>query len=497
MSSRSRSLYLTVVLPIVLIVLASMAAVAFVAMNAMREGVRTVAEQRAKYRLAYTRNLIEDIEHLMMVQHGLKLQQALVQLGDGPDVDAIRILSVHGKVLHSSRPAEVGTMLPSHVTPFPTPLPGEGDPVPVRVRQVEDVLHADGLVLNHPRCHGCHSQGSQVLGVLDVDISLVRQAAGMRTWGRIAAAASVLQFAVVALGTILVLGYVVVRPVRRLERSMAAVRLGNYSATAPPAGTKELDSLVTGFNGMLGRLRHADELEQQARQSKMVRAEQLASVGEFAAGLAHEIRNPLSGIKAAIDVLAGEQQGEEPRRILQHVSSELTRVDGVVRQLLNYAKPKTPVLTKVALRSALGDAMLLAGPRASAKHVVLETSWPETSIDVLADQEMVQQIILNLVLNALDATEGVADPRVSVSVELRDSHAWCRVRDNGPGVPADRVPALFRPFTTTKAKGTGLGLATSRRLAEMMGGELLLENAGQPGACFAFTLPVYSPTAQS
>jgi signal transduction histidine kinase len=491
----NRSLHLTVVLPIVIIVLVSMAVVAYVAMYAMREGVRTAAEQRAKYRLAYTRNLIEDIEHLMMVERGVSLQQALIRLSDGPDVDAIRVLSVHGKVLHSSRPGEVGTMLPSHVTALPGLLPGERDPVPVHVRQLGDVLHADGLVLNHPRCLSCHRHGGRVLGVLDVDISLTRQAAGMRTWGRIATAAAILQFVVIALGTILVLGYVVVRPIRLLERSMAEVRLGNYSTTAPPAGTKELDSLVAGFNEMLGRLRHADELEQQVQQSKMARAEQLASVGEFAAGLAHEIRNPLSGIKAAVDVLAGEERAEEPRRILQHVSGELARVDGVVRQLLGFARPKTPVLERVELRSAVEDALLLARPRAQAKRVQLESTCPADPVEVRADQEMVQQMFLNLVLNAMDATEGVPEPRVTVSVEARGGQAWCRVRDNGPGVPLEQVPSLFRPFATTKAKGTGLGLATSRRLAEMQHGQLVLENPGEAGASFAFSLPLYIGSA--
>jgi signal transduction histidine kinase len=486
-----RSLHLAVVLPIVIIILVSMAIVAYVAMHAMREGVRAAAEQRAKYRLAYTRNVIEDIEHLMMVERGVSLQQALGRLSDGPDVDAIRVLSVHGRVLHSSRPAEVGTMLPLHVTALAGPLPGERDLVPVHVRQLQDVLHADGLVLNHPRCLSCHQHGGRVLGVLDVDISLTRQVAGMRTWGRIAAAAAVLQFVVVALGTILVLGYVVVRPVRQLERSMAEVRLGNYSATAPPAGTKELDSLVTGFNEMLGRLRHADELEQQARQSKMARAEQLASVGEFAAGLAHELRNPLSGIKAAVDVLAGEERAEEPRRVLQHVSAELARVDGVVRQLLGFARPKPPVFERVELRSALADALLLTRPRAQARRVQLEATCPDGPVEARADQEMVHQMFLNLILNAMDATEGVPEPRVAVSVEVRGGLAWCRVRDNGPGVPLEWVPSLFKPFATTKAKGTGLGLATSRRLAEMQHGRLVLENPGEAGASFAFSLPLY------
>lgn len=492
---RRPSLHLTVILPIVLIVLTSMGIVAYAAMSAMREGVRTVAEQRAKYRLAYTRNLIEDIEHLMMVEHGLSLQTALARISESPDVDALRILSVHGRVLHSSNPAEIGLPLPAHVSPLPRQLPGERDAVPVHVRQVADVLHADGLVMNHPRCLRCHAGGGPVLGVLDVDISLTRQAAGMRTWGRLASTASVLQFVFVAFGIILVLDYVVVRPIRRLERNMADVRLGNYAVDAAPAGTRELDSLVTGFNDMLGRLRHAEEVERQARLERMARAEQLASAGEWAAGLAHELRNPLSGIKAAVDVIASEERAEEPRRILQHVSAEIARVDAVVRQLLQFAKPKPPVRARLDLRSALDDAIMLARPRANARQVRLEVRCPDEPVVVFADREIIQQVFLNLLLNALDACEGVPEPEVTISVEVRDGVAWCRVRDNGEGVPAGLAPTLFKPFSTTKQRGTGLGLATSRRLIELQDGELVLENPGERGACFAFTVQLFVPPA--
>jgi two-component system NtrC family sensor kinase len=333
-----------------------------------------------------------------------------------------------------------------------------------------------------------------VLGFLDVDISLSRQSAGMRAWAEMAGIATFAQFALIAVGVAIVLGFVVVRPVRRLERAMSDVRHGNYDVVAAPAGTRELDSLVVGFNEMVSRLKRADELEQDAQRTRMVRAEQMATMGEWAAGLAHELRNPLSGIKAALDVLAGEERAEEPRRILQHASSELSRVDGVVRQLLNYARPKAPALGQVDLRSVLTDAVMLSRPRANANRTSLESTLPAEAVQVLADAEMVQQVVLNLILNALEATDGGPEPRVVVSAEVQGGQAWCRVRDNGPGVPSDRMPTLFRPFTTTKARGTGLGLATSLRLIELQGGQLILENPGEHGASFAFSLPLFSGT---
>jgi signal transduction histidine kinase len=245
---------------------------------------------------------------------------------------------------------------------------------------------------------------------------------------------------------------------------------------------------------MVARLRRARQVEQEAQRHHMDRVEQLATLGEVAASLAHEIRNPLAGTKAAVDVLASEAEAEEPRRILRHVSEELARVDGVVRQLLNFARPKAPVLAKVDLHSLLDDAVQLSRPRAAAQGAVLTIQRGSEPLNVVADADMVRQVIVNLIINALQAMAGVDGATVAISVSMRNGQAVCSLRDNGPGVPEGRAAAIFRPFVTTKLHGTGLGLATSRRLIELHGGRLWLENPGEPGACFSFTLPVFPGT---
>lgn len=490
-----RSLYLKVVLPIVALVLAAMASVSFFAMRAMGEGVRLVAEQRALYGLAYTRSRVEDVEHAMMANRGGSLQSVLEGFGRSPDTAAVRILSTSGKVLYSSKTAEIGLMMPGHV-PAVAPSANRQNVSPIVEEQL-GVLHVSGPVFNQSRCSPCHARDPEILAFVDVDISLSRQSAGMRTWSEFAAAAAFLQLAFVGLGIAVILGLIVVRPIRRLSARMSEVQHGNLDVSAVPTGTTEIDQLVTGFNDMVARLRRARELEEDARRTQMARVEQLATLGEMAASLAHEIRNPLSGTKAAIDVLAGEEKAEEPRRILRHVSAELARVDGVVRQLLNFAKPKAPVLARVDLRTLLDDAVMLSLPGATAQGATLEVQSGAGPLDVLADADMVRQVVVNLLLNALHVVEGHPGAKVVLSAILRDGQAACSVRDDGPGVPADRADAIFRPFVTTKPRGTGLGLATSRRLVELQGGQLWLENPGQPGACFTFTLPLFAGQAEA
>jgi two-component system NtrC family sensor kinase len=486
-----RSLYFKVVIPIVALVLAGMGAVAFFAMRAMSEGVRQVAAQRAHYGLASVQGSFEDVEHLNMADRGASMQRLIERLGLSPDLDTVRILSASGKVLYSSKRTEVGQMMPAHRPAAPASADGAGAVQAVAGQPA--LLHTADRIVNQPRCAQCHArEDHDMWAFADVDVSLSRQSAGMRTWETMADTAAVAQFTIIGIGVALILGLVVVRPVRRLAESMSQVQHGNLEVTAVPPGTIEIDGLVAGFNDMVARLRHARQVEQDAQRSHLTRVERLATIGEMAAGLAHEIRNPLSGTKAAIDVLAGAETVEETRRILRSVSEELARVDGVVRQLLNFAKPKTPVLAKVNLRALLDDAVMLSGPRAAAQGATLEVRSTSETQHVRADADMVLQVIVNLLINALQALEGVNGAAVVVSTGIRDGQAACSVRDNGPGVPADRADTIFHPFMTTKARGTGLGLATSRRLIELQGGRLWLENPGAPGACFTFTLPAFT-----
>ena len=465
-----------------------MGLVSFLAMRTMNEGVRLVAAQRARYGLQYVRATVEDIGNANMVDRD-HLQTSLERLTVSPDIDAARILSADGKVLYSSRPAEIGQILAAHL---PASLVNSSDAGGSHIVERANVLHASGKIVNQRHCQMCHSPDRTVLAYLDIDVSLSRQSAGMRTWGTMATAATIVQFGAIGLGVVLILSFVVVRPITRLSESMSQVQHGNLEVTAVPAGNGEINRVVDGFNDMVARLRRARQVEQETQRKHLARVEQLATLGEVAASLVHEIRNPLSGTKAAVDVLASEEQAEEPRRILRHVSEELRRVDGVVRQLLDYSKPKAPVVGKVDLKTLIDDAIRLASSRAAAQGAVLVWQRRSEPLEVRADADMVLQVIVNLFINALHAAQGVTDATVVLSTNIRDGRIACTVRDNGPGVPADKAHAIFKPFVTTKAKGTGLGLATSRRLIELQGGQLTLDNPGQAGASFTFTLPTFT-----
>jgi signal transduction histidine kinase len=222
----------------------------------------------------------------------------------------------------------------------------------------------------------------------------------------------------------------------------------------------------------------------------MERAEHLAGVGEMAAGIAHEIRNPLAGVKAAVEVLARQMPHDDERRaVLRQSVVELNRIEEVIRDLLSYARPRLAARVVADLNQLVRDGVMLVAGNAAARAVELRCRLGGDVPPVHVDPVMVRQVVTNLVLNAIQALEGTTGAVVELSTAFEDHEVWCRVRDNGPGVRASEADSIFKPFFTTKARGTGLGLSISGRLIELQGGRLRLENPGEPGASFAFSLP--------
>jgi signal transduction histidine kinase len=257
-----------------------------------------------------------------------------------------------------------------------------------------------------------------------------------------------------------------------------------------PVGTKEIDTVVNGFNAMVRRLREARDTEAESQRLKLERVEHLAAVGEMAAGLAHEIRNPVAGVKAAVEVLAGRMPHDDTRRqILRESISELDRVDRVIKDLLHYARPRPPHLVSADLNEIVRSARTLAEPQAGAGSIELVCTFSDHPLRVRADADMIRQVIVNLLVNAMQAVSGASPKWIRVTTSAGPEGAAVSVRDSGPGVDASKADSVFKPFFTTKGRGTGLGLSISRRIVEMHGGSLWLVNPGQPEAEFRFSLP--------
>ncbi|MFO0758910.1 MAG: ATP-binding protein [Byssovorax sp.] len=302
----------------------------------------------------------------------------------------------------------------------------------------------------------------------------------------------------------------VVRPLDELGRAAERVASGARRLEAPGHGAREMVELGKSLAAMTERLR-ADEESLRAKiaeveryaadlrsaQERLVRSERLASVGRLSAGLAHEIGNPLAAILGFQELLlAGGLSPEEEREFLTRMKRETERIHGVLRQMLDFARPSAPPRKGEpeppgALAEAVDEVLALVRPQRSFRDLELTATLDPDLPRVSLSRPRLVQVLLNLLLNAGDAAPRKGGKvRVSATLSL-EGRARITVEDNGPGIPADVRPHLFEPFVTSKpaGEGTGLGLAVCRGLVEASGGSLTAEDSPLGGARFVIELP--------
>lgn len=288
---------------------------------------------------------------------------------------------------------------------------------------------------------------------------------------------------------IMVLAVVVHRPMAELQDKIAQVREGNLSVSVNFADRNdEIGDLGRDFNDMVRQLRESREEIQRLHQTQMSRAEHLATMGELAAGLAHELRNPLAGIAGVIEIIGRDLPKESPARsVLKDVRSEVLHINKIVSELLEIARPKSPEFRVSNLNATAEHAVLFARDQASARGVSIELVKDPAEQSIEHDAGQIHQVLLNLLLNGVQACE--LGGMVSLELTHTDDVAYLTVVDTGKGIPADILPNIFRPFFTTKGNGTGLGLSLARRMVENHGGRLDVDSWIGKGSRFTVSLP--------
>ncbi|RPJ58526.1 MAG: PAS domain S-box protein [Acidobacteria bacterium] len=233
-----------------------------------------------------------------------------------------------------------------------------------------------------------------------------------------------------------------------------------------------------------------DVTRQREMEDLVRQAEHFSSIGRLAAGLAHEIKNPLAGIQGAIEVIKDRTTGELETDILSEVLCEVGRIDKIVRDLLNYAKPKTAELRPLQLEPLVRHVIgLLKESGGKDVRFVVEGKPAARNALVKGDGNYLEQVFMNLLLNSLEAMNRQGTIRVGFK-EDQDT-VQVRIQDSGPGVPLGVQGKIFDPFFTTKQSGTGLGLSICQRITHEHGGSLALDPDVKKGAAFIMKLPRY------
>jgi two-component system, NtrC family, sensor kinase len=306
-----------------------------------------------------------------------------------------------------------------------------------------------------------------------------------------------------------VLTRIVVSPLEGLMRGAARVATGGRELGVPRRGGREIIELGSSLATMTASLRAEEEAlqrrlgelekakgELERAQDTVIRSEKLASVGRLAAGLAHEIGNPLSAILSFQELLLDGDLDAEQREFLLRMKRETERVHRVLRDLLDFARPARDQQASASAAEAVGQVAALMRPQKSLDDVELRVTVEESLPPVAMAPERLEQVLLNLMMNAADAVRRPGG-RIAVDATRDDDHVRITVEDDGGGIAASVRDRLFEPFVTTKdvGRGTGLGLAICRGLVEAAGGTIHAED-GADGARFVLALPVVGEGAE-
>ncbi len=284
-----------------------------------------------------------------------------------------------------------------------------------------------------------------------------------------------------------------------VEKALGEMRTVEDEITCPVEGSEplSLEAIVTplslgeqeGFSGLVLLFRDLTEI--QRLKEEVARSQRLASIGRLAAGVAHEIRNPLSSIKGFATYFK-ERYKDVPQdqQTANIMVQEVDRLNRVVSQLLEFARPATIQKEATEVFGLIKDSLRMVEDDALKKSIRIETNSSGSGIVALVDPDRIKQVLLNLYLNALEAMEEGGVLRVSVQMHQGDSAFSIIIEDTGHGIAEKDLPHVFDPYFTTKPSGTGLGLAIAHKIVESHGGELMIQSEEGKGTRVIIRLPI-------
>ncbi|HXV22357.1 MAG TPA: ATP-binding protein [Desulfuromonadales bacterium] len=503
-------------LAIGIVVLATMALFAYLNLHTLRSHLLEEAVRDVDF---LSETIIQTTHYQMLEDDRKRVYKMIEEVGTQEGIEHIRLINKDGIINFSTEAAEIGTTLDKKAEACTvchaanTPLVNASSMN--RSRFFKDVHGRDVLgiargIYNEPVCSSAdchfHAEDVKLLGVLDVIVSLDRAQKNLNEHAGNVALLTLCLLLLMAMVLTLLTQSLIDEPVQRLLRHTEQVAKGDFSTRIEVVSEDELGQLASSFNRMTIKLEEAhcdlNELmhnleamvEERSRklqeiQSRLLQSEKLASIGELAAGIAHEINNPLTGIVMfASMVLNHKDLSPELRGDLQTVLNETQRCADIVRRLLEFSRSTPPHKEPDKIARLLDHTLALVMYQAAFHDVHIIKSYREGLPEIMLDPNQIQQVFMNLLLNA---SQSMPDGGVlELSADLEGEWVIARVRDTGCGVSPENLKKIFDPFFTTKgSSGTGLGLSISYGIIHNHGGTIEVESTVGKGTVFTIRLP--------
>jgi signal transduction histidine kinase len=457
-------------------------------LNLRREQTQLINSARESTDLLL--NTIESsIYNSMRIGNTEDVKVILEMVGQSHRLLGVRIFHPHGVILKSSAPDEVGKLV--DIKNYQLFMNNRKEGI-FNVAGYGEVLKMVKPIYNDEPCYICHGHKSRIIGVLSIDYSLLETRGRMVEATKLYIVSTVAIICFLSVAISLVMLKFVRKPLNQLAENMMKVEQGDLSVRMKPEGKDEVGKLVATFDSMVDRLDSAKQELEKLHFQQMERADRLASVGEMAAGIAHEIKNPLTGIAAAITILKDDFLPTDPRtEIVNEVLEQIKRLDKTVNDLLFFGKPTQPEPTYTNINHVLKKTLMFASQHRGGKNIEKRLELQEDLPPVYVDPKQIQQVFLNLILNAVQAMPDGGLLTITSALVKEDGGDLVRIgiNDTGPGIPSPILEKIFTPFFTTKAQGTGLGLAICHQLITRHNGRISVTSKDGKGTLINVELP--------
>ncbi|MBI5203751.1 MAG: HAMP domain-containing protein [Nitrospirae bacterium] len=459
----------------------------------------------------------------MLTFQQLLIQQTVEAIGSAEGIVKIRMFDGRGKIAYSSVKEEKGTMLGKNESVCMLCHSNSRKAVEMpswSIKKDKDgyrILNLLQPIYNEPACYtsSCHvhSIGTAILGFTEADISLSLLDKAVKKQ-ELAITAYVLGF-ICLLSVVLctILWNLVSTPLSVLTHGMERVAAGELDHTVKIDTRDEMGELATAFNAMTFDLKKAkDELvewgntlekkveekteEIRKAQAKLIHSEKLASLGRMAAGVAHEINSPLTGIVTFGHLLLKKfPEGSQEREDVEVIIEQANRCSNIIKGLLGFARASSAEKSSINVNDIVNSSLNMVRHKADFFNIKIVLNFDESLSSIKADASQIQQVFLNMIINAADAMEGKGTFTVTTRKVDENGVPFVEVEfnDSGPGINEKDIPKLFEPFFTTKpvGKGTGLGLAVSHGIIQDHGGRIRVRSTIGKGTSFFVRLPFY------
>jgi signal transduction histidine kinase len=432
----------------------------------------------------------EYLNGVMLSDRHEEMQGFLAKMKASDEIWRGRLIKPDGQIIFSTDTQEVQRA----TLPVPPELfTGNNVLQGTRTEKDERLSVVMRPVLAGPSCQRCHQQGRGAIGAIVVEKSLQPAEASVASNRNLLIVYGVVIFALVGAVLWLLIVRLVSQPVSNLVTDMQRVQRGDLGARAAVESQDEIGELAQGFNSMVISLETTTDELHTSYEQQMQQAGKLASIGELAAGIAHEIRNPLAGIGAAVEVLADTHARPGEKEIVDEIHAQIHRLNTTLCDLLDFARTREPEITPCAVPELIRPMLSLIRPDAQKGHVTIVENIPAELPFVRVDLRLVQQALLNVLLNGVQAMP--AGGTLTVAVTASDPTVKIRISDTGAGISAEQREKIFTPFFTTKHRGTGLGLAITRSIIEKHQGRITVESEPGRGATFIIELTAAGDSA--